>query len=74
MDPDPHIFSLLDLDPDPGGENLREKTEKMQGKLKKIVILLQIINLQNPWFLFFEQYFLSISTLHKVICYPVQIL
>ena len=28
------------VDPDPGGENLREKTEKMQGKWKKIVILL----------------------------------
>ena len=29
------------VDPDPGGENLREKTEKMQGKWKKIVILLK---------------------------------
>ena len=37
MDPDPHSFSLLG--PDPGGENLREKTEKIQGKWKKIVIL-----------------------------------
>ena len=40
LDPDLHSFSLLDPDPDPGGENLRGKTEKMPGKWKKIVILL----------------------------------
>ena len=33
-DPDLHSFSLLDPDPDPdpGGQSLRGKTEKMQGK------------------------------------------
>ena len=35
---DPHSFSLLYPDPDPKGENLKEKTEEMQGKWKKIVI------------------------------------
>ena len=28
------------VNPDPGGENLRERKEKLQGKKKKIVILL----------------------------------
>ena len=36
-DPDLHSFSLLD--PDPGGQSLRGKTEKMQGKQKTIIIL-----------------------------------
>ena len=36
----PHPFSLLDPDPDPGGENLKKKNRKMQGKWEKIVILL----------------------------------
>ena len=31
VDPDPHSFSLLDPDSDPGGTILREKTENMQG-------------------------------------------
>ena len=44
---DPRSFSLLDPDPhsviqyanpESGGEKLREKIEKMQGKWKKIVI------------------------------------
>ena len=29
---------------DPGGENFREKTDKNQGKWKKIVVSLQNIN------------------------------
>ena len=50
---DPRSFSLLDPDPhsviqyanpESGGKNLREKKEKMQGKWKKIVILLLNIN------------------------------
>ena len=50
---DPRSFSLLDPDPhsviqyanpESGGKNLREKIEKMQGKWKKIVILLLNIN------------------------------
>ena len=36
MDPDPYGSAcILNADPDPGGENLRGKTEKMQGKWKK---------------------------------------
>ena len=35
VDPDP-----IRMNSGPGGENLRGKTEKMQGKWKKIVILL----------------------------------
>ena len=44
MDPDPQGFTFIfprgSGSACPGGENLREKTEKMKGKWKKIVILL----------------------------------
>ena len=33
----------LDADPDPGGENLSEKTEKMEGKWNKIVFYYKIV-------------------------------
>ena len=53
------------LNVDPGGENLREK---MQGKLEFYYKILSKCG-QTPLFINFEQSFLSISTLHKVICY-----
>ena len=36
----PTIGPYRAVDPDPGGENLKKKNEKMQGKWKKIVIFI----------------------------------
>ena len=66
--PDPDCIRIRFADPDPGGENLREKTEKMRGKLKFYYKILTKCG-QTQLFVSIEQSFWPISTLCNVLCY-----
>ena len=68
---DPHLFSILDLDPDPGGKNLREKTEKMRGTQQIGRTLIVSKFGLGPWFLLLSNLFCLFQlqkTLPGVIC------
>ena len=54
------LWIWIRMDPYPGGENLKEKTEKMQGNWYKILIK----NKEAQLFLSFAPFFLTISIRH----------
>ena len=67
MDPDKHSFSLLD--PDPGGENLRENQKIARKMEENCNFYCKILTKcgQTPLFITVEQSFWSISTHHKFV-------